>query len=902
MQITRLELHNVKSYADAVIIDFARGVNAISGPNGAGKSTLLEAIGFALFDSLPYKQDDFLRLGQKHGEVAVHFVSALDEREYVLTRPLGGGTLSITDAETGRKPAEGKQDVIDWLKKHMGLEPGADLTALFEDAIGVPQGLLTATFLENDAARKKKFDPLLQVDDYETVWHRLLESQRYLRDELQAQEQRIAGLQGELKRLPDLKREIQQLEGETGKTEKDLKTAAKRLDAAATNLATLEADRKAIDDAAGSLRTLEARLEALAKQRTDSDEAVQEADNARKVQEETRPAFEALESAQQDLKTLETQRVERDALRQSLSKLEKELARFQPEIESLESTLGEIESAETELARIQPAADRQAQLEAELQQVRQSSTRLALLSEQLEKERKSLGTLEARRTEIEAGVQRRAEAEEELQGVEDSIRTLEAQRAGLEAECAGIEHQRAQIDERLGLLESADEAKCPVCRQTLDAAHRQDLEQHYAGERGALDQSEAQSRKRMVELEKEIAGLQKKLQTLQRELATLPLPQQTQEVKSEIERAQAQLQEQDRQVADLRPMPERLAAIEAELAKLSDPRSQVKVLQIKTAARPELESGLKQTTKKFDKAEKQAGQIREQLAQFADLDQRLADASAQRDENTAGHRRYLEHAAAAESYPARAAKLETLNDEIQESETEKKHIASEYQKLESGYDRAEHDRIKEEYASLAKEHASLETRLSLSQERLAALQGERATLQAKEIELRSAEEERQRLEDLAEILDFVRKTVRQAGPYITRALVQVISLEAQRIYAEIMGDHTQRLRWNEDYSISIEQDGRERAFGQLSGGEKMAAALAVRLALLQEMSQIRLAFFDEPTANLDDERRENLAEQITQITGFDQLFVISHDDTFERETHHVIRVSKVGGTSRVEVG
>jgi len=133
-------------------------------------------------------------------------------------------------------------------------------------------------------------------------------------------------------------------------------------------------------------------------------------------------------------------------------------------------------------------------------------------------------------------------------------------------------------------------------------------------------------------------------------------------------------------------------------------------------------------------------------------------------------------------------------------------------------------------------------------------------------------------------------------------LVQVISLEAGRIYADIMGDHTQRLHWNEDYSISIEQDGRERSFGQLSGGEKMAAALAVRLALLQEMSQIRLAFFDEPTANLDDERRDNLAGQITQITGFDQLFVISHDDTFERETHHVIRISKDGGVSKVEVG
>jgi len=902
MQLIRLELRNVKSYADAVTIEFARGVNAISGPNGAGKSTLLEAIGFALFDSLPYKQDDFLRLGEKRGEVTLHFVDALDEREYVLERPLGGGTLSITDPETGRKLVEGKQDVIDWLKKHMGVEPNADLTALFEDAIGVPQGLLTATFLESVRDRKRKFDPLLQVDDYEAVWHKLLESQRYLRDERQVQEQRIAGLQGELKRLPDIQQELQQLEGETGNIEKDLKAAAKRLGDAAVKLAALDADRKAIDDAAGALRTLEARLEALAKQRADAAEAVQEADTARKVQQETRPAFEAYETAQQDLKTLEKQREERDDLRQSLAELEKELTRLQVEVENLQSSLDDAEAAETDLARIKPAAERQTQLEAELLQVRDAATRLKLVSEQLAKERKSLETLETRRGEIESGVQRREEAEKESLGIEESIRNLEVERATLESDSANVERQREQIADRLGLLESTEEAICPVCRQTLDAAHRRDLEQHYADERAALDQTQTQSGKRMNEIEQEIGALKKTDQKLKHELTRLPLPKQEDEIKVEIERAQTQLEKLESQADDLQHAPERLTAIEAELDELSDPRSQMKALQTRLAARAGIESGLKQTTKEFDKAEKQAGQVQARLAKFADLDRLLAAAAAQRDENAAGHRRYLENAAAAESYAARAAKLKTLDGELEEAETEKKRLTSEFHKLESGYDRAGHDQLEKEHESLARKHASLETRLSLSQERLAALQAEISTLQAKESKLQSAVGERQRLQDLGEILDFVRKTLREAGPYVTRALVQVISLEAGRIYADIMGDHTQRLHWNEDYSISIEQDGRERSFGQLSGGEKMAAALAVRLALLQEMSQIRLAFFDEPTANLDDERRDNLAGQITQITGFDQLFVISHDDTFERETHHVIRISKDGGVSKVEVG
>jgi exonuclease SbcC len=69
---------------------------------------------------------------------------------------------------------------------------------------------------------------------------------------------------------------------------------------------------------------------------------------------------------------------------------------------------------------------------------------------------------------------------------------------------------------------------------------------------------------------------------------------------------------------------------------------------------------------------------------------------------------------------------------------------------------------------------------------------------------------------------------------------------------------------------------------------QMAAALSIRLALLKQLTDIRIAFFDEPTANMDAERRENLAMQISRITNFDQLFVISHDETFDNFVDNVI--------------
>jgi DNA repair protein SbcC/Rad50 len=107
-----------------------------------------------------------------------------------------------------------------------------------------------------------------------------------------------------------------------------------------------------------------------------------------------------------------------------------------------------------------------------------------------------------------------------------------------------------------------------------------------------------------------------------------------------------------------------------------------------------------------------------------------------------------------------------------------------------------------------------------------------------------------------------------------------------------MDDYAAELRWERDYEVVVRRGPDDRKFAQLSGGEQMSAALAVRLALLKEMSGVDMAFFDEPTQNMDSERRTNLASQIRDIRGFNQLIVISHDDTFEHHTDNLIRLHK----------
>ncbi|MGH2459260.1 MAG: AAA family ATPase, partial [Chloroflexota bacterium] len=145
----------------------------------------------------------------------------------------------------------------------------------------------------------------------------------------------------------------------------------------------------------------------------------------------------------------------------------------------------------------------------------------------------------------------------------------------------------------------------------------------------------------------------------------------------------------------------------------------------------------------------------------------------------------------------------------------------------------------------------------------------------------------------------LRHAVRAAGPEITRRLLARISRMATRINADVLNQSGIELEWTTDYEIITRRGGETRGFAQLSGGEQMAAALAVRLAILRDVSNVRIAFLDEPTAHLDQERRANLGDQVQRLQGFDQLVVISHDDTFDGLFGHVIRIGRENGRSRV---
>ena len=159
-----------------------------------------------------------------------------------------------------------------------------------------------------------------------------------------------------------------------------------------------------------------------------------------------------------------------------------------------------------------------------------------------------------------------------------------------------------------------------------------------------------------------------------------------------------------------------------------------------------------------------------------------------------------------------------------------------------------------------------------------------------------------KLEEKDRLVKFLRNQVfKNVSTQLSERFREEITLRADIIYRSI-SESDEELLWGDNYQIILRDmvDGsvRERSDDQLSGGQTMSAVVALRLALLQTIGA-RIAFFDEPTSNLDASRRENLAnafraidvgrEDITEH-WYDQLFLISHDVAFTEITDQVIQI------------
>lgn len=880
MHITKVQLENIKSHTEATF-EFQRGTTAITGTNGAGKTTIIEAVAWTLFDLLDYKKDDFVKRGKKKGIVNVTFESSLDERRYTVYRDTMTGYY-VYDPSLKMRIAEKKDEVTNFIRQHLGVEAGTDLESLFRRAIGVPQGTFTAIFLESVTERKKAFDKLLKVEEYRQGAEKLRETARYIEVQTNAVRERIARAEGELARFEMLETESKEISATIIDLEKSLAQLKKEIELKTKIVADFDAVETNLNQLRQNCEKLNFELESAKRDKTRIEADFDKAKNAVEKLKTVEKDHLAHLSALSELSKLEHQRSERDKIRVENTQVETKLINAKSEEKRLIEALQKAHEAGQQIVKLEPNIKQQNDLEKERESLRTKISDAKAVQNQIDDKEKERGI---KRNEFAANKKLLDEAEQKS-ALAVNLQTLVLRDSEITNELAKL---KASLERDEQFQREIKNGLCPILSQKcLNLKPGETLESY-------VKSQFTDSKTNIVALETEQKNISAELKIArdgEKYLTALESYKlRESQIKEDGIRLKNDIENLQKLLADLPNLEKKSSEIEAKLRELDNPRERAATLKKEAETEANLRDKQREIEKALEELERERLLLAEKLEQFAEVEILLKKFQTERDQTLSAHREFLANESLANSFPQREKDFREITEKVAELEKTAETSKNELAGAEKNYNREAHQNEKVALINAQTREAETKTRFQMIAERQTIVTAEIERLQQVREEMKAEFAEKERLEKIYEATKFIRDTLKEAAPRVARNYVFHISNEANQLFREITGNAERTLKWAEDYGIILEESGYERPFANLSGGEQMAAALSVRLALLKQLSDVRIAFFDEPTTNMDAERRENLATQISNIKHFDQLFVISHDDTFEGYVDNVISIN-----------
>ncbi|WP_435158649.1 AAA family ATPase [Haladaptatus sp. DFWS20] len=901
MKIKEVTLENIKSYEERTSIDLQGGVTAILGENGSGKSTIQEAIGFTLFDSLPFNNNEFVREGASSGtvDVTIELEQGGEVQQYRITRSAGRANYDVarfdeTNEEWVSQDIDSKSALIDWLCVRFDVEDRKDLQSLWKSCVGVPQTRFLSDFAQTPRNRKQTFDELLGVDAYEESFTGAL---KRVPETIEEEQNRIQGgiqqLTGEVQNLPSRRNEKSELEGkvesliqEISKKKSELgevKQQFEELDCIKDRIEELEDEIAQVDQDVGvkkdALETAKAEL----KTARQAAEKCEEAKEGHDQYEEAKELEKELSGRKKELDTLEDQHRKKQA----------ELEHLQEKKETLQQQAQKYNQAKRDLEAYEDQKERYENLGEQISDLENSQDAIDRFSDKIDdldnQAHEALQQLRAKQ-ELIAEIEAEAETAPNAKELRDQISDRKVEQRSNAAE-------RKDIENHLEILRDAEaKAPCPTCGGPLDS---QDRQERINEQESRLEKIESECDR----LINEISDLQTELEeaeNVEERFSKLDIHyEQAAELEAKLADLQQNRKEKVEKIEELEEQVSLLPSIREKHASLEDAKdsyykANARVDEFADAPKEleKVESTIEETGTDIDRLEGEIGE-------FEGVEEELNDVKETLSECEEDYKKYEQNKQAADQLEQRQKTVEGVEDRIDRLEENKKKLKEDLLEDKNSFDSEKYQQLDERIDSLKQRLTELSVRKS---ERVKKLEEVTSTVDRLEEKLEERSQKVEALRNLAADYDFatwVRENVRKAGPKMREVITNRIGTRANTIFRSIRGRKAEQLEWTSDYDIVVVDADVRKSFSTLSGGEKMAAALAVRLAILEQMSSLGIAFLDEPTANLDQHKKSNLVDQLNALDVFEQLTVISHDSTFESMTDYSITIEKPEQTSEV---
>ncbi|WP_338989023.1 SMC family ATPase [Fusobacterium polymorphum] len=921
MIIKRVQLENYRSHSN-ITVEFTKGVNLILGKNGRGKTSILEAISTVMFNTKDRTGKEtgksYIKFGEKSSKVDIDFI-ANDGREYNLkteffkTKPKKQTLKDMIGSEYDG-------DIQEKLEELCGIKKGFEET--YENIVIAKQNEFINIFKDSGTIREKTFNKIFNTQIYKEMYDSFLKEAI---DKYKSEKENLDSKINYLKENMEDKEQITNFLKEEKELEKNLQDNFKNINIISKNLENeikeYEITEIELNNLIKNIKDEESKIKKYLNILKENIIEAKQAKKAKIIVKETEKYYleyldienklkdlrENLDNLLEEQKlntqyqnNIEKLELSNKNLKVDISNLEENISKNSEKKENLENEISNLkikeENLDLKLKKYIDLLDELEKLEnfkdKKLEDKLKKMTEIDILQKNLTSKMDSY-----KATNIEIIEKKLSDFQE----LEKELKLLEEQKIIFKTEIKTLKKSSKELsdkicpflNEKCKNLEDKEAEDYFSSKISIKTEDLENLKKNIEEKTQILVEREVfeDKKKQYFELEKSIKDLELSLKNEEINLKEIEL-----DIKNLDMNIQKLIENQEFQNSQM--LREKKKELEVELRNLNldEKRENLKNLLENLEIEKEkilknqnsIESNLKEIDEYSKKIKEDTNKnIESKKSEIKTFENKLDDLKNPYNE-------YLKNNVLAEDLDNLLLKVDKNIKELYSLRTNKNLLKEKVSNLEEKIKNIKIDELKEKYDIIKEKLNEINKKLGSSQEKIENYKKILEKISSQEEKQKKLLIEFKKLENKFNKASLIRNEVGQMGRAISKYMLSGISNIASVNFNKITG-RTERIEWSNEekdkYAVYLVGQERKIAFEQLSGGEQVSVAIAIRGTMTEYFTNSKFMILDEPTNNLDIERKKLLAEYMGEIlNNLEQSIIVTHDDTFREMAEKIIEL------------
>jgi len=906
MILNKVKLHDFISHRNTELL-LGYGINVVVGPNGAGKTSILDAISFALFNDYSNRgrKENLINSKSKKCGAAVEFIEGGIKYAAEWSMERGKSAKgSLYRMQNGGRTllAQGGNAVVTEIEKVLGIDK-----SMFLQSIYVRQGEIEELVTAKPADRKTLISKLLGVEDLQRAW----ESIRSIIDGFEGLSKRLEGELAQKSTVEADKRKhiaaSLESQGLLQTWKEELQEIEKSISSLQTLLDQLKESKKIFDkldkDQSVIEKAVENDKEKLGREQGELDEAVKAEEKIKGLESEVGKLgfLEEYVVALSHKREQESQRHRLKEKLDNLDRLEKMLRENEADHEvylAKERLLKEKTGARKKLEGASDALERL------LRQIQQTEKEEQKKNSELDKELAKWVKALGEEVTVENSEAVLANRRKELRSVADELGKNVDE---IRKQVGALENKEKELDSSFSKLEQskAEVMKCPTCESELSVDRIAQLLSKFGSERATAKtglQKLTADLEGVAESKKQADEGFRKADQLDTEKIR-GLDEELKEKRGKLEEQKSEAKELKKQADALKELDSELANLESEKAGLQEAFHEFESAKRELAKLPSREQINVEMEPVLAVLENVSGQLKTALSKLGyepeepEKELRLLRPKKQE---------YDQNISIARRRPEIELSVERTRQDLREKQQKLGETNEAIGKL--AYDEEKHRQKEAEFETEKGRKSDLKEEISGLVAKKKAADNEAAECDRKLEALKDREKEKQAVDGFIRLLNKIRAAYGKDGVQkMIRAKARPLLERCTRDLFERFNLAYSDIKIDDDYNIAVLGPSGEQDIDQISGGERVALAIALRLAVAQVLSgRVETIIMDEPTTHLDEERRKELVSILSSFFReggriIPQMLIITHHREIEDVADVIYTVRKEEGYSIAEL-